>query len=269
LKDKGRRDYTLTPATPGPTYGVHFRASTTREHMPPLSLFDNSFRPDELVAPACKECNGGTSKADLTAAMVSRWNYSSPEQERKDHSRLATQVKNQAPELIAEWTKMAPSERGGAMAHLRNYGVQVPDDAGLVTIGPHTIRQLNIFAHKAALCLYFEHFRKPLTNAGLVSAHWKTKEGFSKGGVPQELLDILPRYGSLVQGKWNTAETFEYRFALNEDEGLFGCLARFRTGLFVAGFAVNMSVEVANELEGYWIKPNQLLDDHAHFLKKN
>src|SRR5436190_11154768 len=24
LKDKGRRDYTLTPAPPGPTYGVHF-----------------------------------------------------------------------------------------------------------------------------------------------------------------------------------------------------------------------------------------------------
>lgn len=219
--------------------------------------------------PACKECNGGTSKADLTAAMVSRWNYNSPEQERKDHSRLATQVRRQAPELIDEWTKMSPSERGGAMAHLRKYGVQVPDDAGLVSIGPHTIRQLNIFAHKAALCLYFEHFKKPLPNSGLVSAHWKTKEDFSKGGVPQELFDILPQYGTLVQGKWNVAEIFEYRFAVNEADGLFGCLAKLRTGLFVAGFAVSESAKVAEDLEGHWIKPNQLLADHPHFHKKN
>lgn len=155
------------------------------------------------------------------------------------------------------------------MEHLRNYGVYVPDDAALVTIGPHTIRQLNIFSHKAALCLYFEHFKRPLPNSGLVSAVWKTKEDFSKGGVPQELKDIFPEIATLTQGKWNTAETFEYRFALNDADGLFGCLARLRTGLYVAGFAVEKSAEVENELEGYWIKPNELLNDHDHFQKKN
>jgi hypothetical protein len=64
------------------------RASTTREHMPPKSLFDNSHRPDKLVMPACHPCNNGTSKADLTAAMVSRWNYHSSQQERDVRHRL-------------------------------------------------------------------------------------------------------------------------------------------------------------------------------------
>ena len=60
--------------------------------------------------PACDECNGGTSTADLTAAVVSRWDYNSPPQERSDHARLAAQVWRQAPELIAEWTKtMSPN----------------------------------------------------------------------------------------------------------------------------------------------------------------
>jgi hypothetical protein len=77
------------------------RASTTREHMPPKSLFDQSHRPDKLVMPACAVCNGGTSKADLTAAMVSRWNYNSPHQEREDHSRLANQVRILAEKLRA------------------------------------------------------------------------------------------------------------------------------------------------------------------------
>jgi hypothetical protein len=92
--------------------------------------------------PACTVCNGGTSKADFTAAMVSRWNYNSPHQEQEDHSRLANQVRIQAPELIAEWTKLNDLDRKGALEHLRRHGVAVPDDAGLVSIGPNTIRHV-------------------------------------------------------------------------------------------------------------------------------
>ena len=240
-----------------------------REHMPPKSLFDQSHRPDKLVMPACGVCNGGTSKADLTAAMVSRWNYLSPQQEREDHSRLANQVRIQAPELIAEWTKLHQLDRKGAMEHLRQYGVAVPDDAGLVSVGPHTIRQLNIFAHKATLCLYFEHFKQPLPNSGRLSAHWRTKEDFSKEGVPSDLLEILPQYGTLMQGRWNASETFEYRFDLNEKDGLFGCLARLRTGLFIAGFCIQNAELMTEEFGSDWIRPNELLTDPKHFSKKN
>jgi hypothetical protein len=245
------------------------RASTTREHMPPKSLFDQSHRPDRLVMPACAICNGGTSKADLTAAIVSRWNYNSPHQEQQDHNRLANQVRLQAPELIDEWTKTHRLDRKGTVDYLRRYGVRVPDDASLISVGPHTIRQLNIFAHKAALCLHFEQFKGPLSNEGRVSALWRTKEDFSNGGVPSELLEILPRYGTLMQGKWNSAETFEYRFEFNEKDGLFGCLARLRTGLFIAGFTIRDSELLTQELGSDWIRPNELLTNPKHFSKKN
>jgi hypothetical protein len=102
------------------------RPSATREHMPPKSLFDNSHRPDKLVMPACVECNKGTSTADLTVAMASRWAYDSPLQEQVDHSRLAQQVKKQAPELIAEWTKLDPDQLANARLHLIEHGVHVP-----------------------------------------------------------------------------------------------------------------------------------------------
>jgi hypothetical protein len=245
------------------------RAATTREHMPPKSLFDNSHRPDRLVMPACKECNGGTSTADLTAAVVSRWAYDSGPQERTDHSRLAVQVRKQAPDLIAEWTKMDPEERAKARLHLIKHGVEVPPDAGMVSIGPVTIRLLNLFAHKAALALYFEHFREPLPNTGRVSALWKTKEDFARDGIPQELMDILPGYGTLMQGKWNERETFEYRHAMNAKDGLFGCLARLRRGLFVAGFAAR-DVNILPATETDWITPSDLLAsvDSPRFQKK-
>ena len=50
---------------------------------------------------------------------------------------------------------------------------------------------------------------------------------------------MLPRYGTLMQGEWNARETFEYRYDLNIEEGIFGCVAKLRQGLFMMGFAVD------------------------------
>jgi hypothetical protein len=56
---------------------------------------------------------------------------------------------------------------------------------------------------------------------------WTTKEDFHNG-APAELLEMMQKYGTLEQGRWNANETFEYRFEVNEKEGLFACLARLR-----------------------------------------
>ncbi|KYG20208.1 hypothetical protein SE92_07980 [Bradyrhizobium sp. AT1] len=248
------------------------RATTTREHMPPKSLFDNSFRPDRLVMPACAECNRGTSTADLVAALVSRWDMYASNQSQIDHSKLSAQIKLQAPEVVREWLSMdSPEQQRRARRHLENHGVNVPFGARFATVGPTTIRHLNVFAHKVALGLYFEHFRRPLSNTGRVQAIWKSKEDFSIKGVPQSLLNLFDGYNTLIQGRWNASEAFEYRFARNTQEGLFGCFARLRQGLFILGFAIerDSTLEANPELGGVWIKPDELLEDHPHFLKKN
>ena len=229
-------------------------AATTREHMPPKSLFENSHRPDKLVMPACADCNRGTSTADLAVAIVSRWDYHSPS---SDHAHLVARARVQAPDLVAEWTKMDREERAKARRHLRDHGVDVPDDAGIATIGPLTVRQLNLFAHKAVLALHFEHFRKPLSDDGRVCAFWRSKEDFARGGLPNWILEMLPGYGTLMQGRWNEQETFEYRHAMNETDGLFGCFARFRRSYFVYGFVVLDEKSLPRD-EDDWIKPSEL-----------
>jgi hypothetical protein len=247
------------------------RLTSTREHMPPKSLFDNKHRPDMLVMPACKPCNGGTSTSDLTASMISRWGMNSNSQSQADHSKLAAQVKIQAPELVKEWLAVDDAAaQVSARDHLERHGVTVPAGAKLATIGPLTIRQINVFSHKATLALYFEHFKLPLSNEGRVQAIWKTKEDFAKG-VPSQLLGLMGRYGTLIQGKWNASETFEYRYDLNVGDGLFGCFARLRQGLFVLGFAVVDAKTLAETsgLDGEWIKPRDLLGDNPHFAKKH
>jgi len=233
------------------------RQATTREHMPPKSLFDNSFRPDKLVMPACTECNRFTSTADLTAAIISRWNYDSGDQERLDTKKLNRQVRRQCPDLIDEWVMSSAVQRKKGRQHLVKHGVPVPSDAGIVNIGVKTIQQLNIFAHKAVLALYFEHFRKPLLHDGRLYALWKTKEDFARDGIPPVLSDILPKYAAIAQGCWNEAETFEYRHAVNEADGLLGCLAKLRKGLFVGGFAATNVATLESEIEN-WLPPDEL-----------
>jgi hypothetical protein len=232
------------------------RPAVTREHMPPKALFDSSHRPDKLVMPACDECNRGTSTADLVAAVMSRWGYDISVKEGRDHFKLVNRVRRQAPKIVEEWNEyIDPAE---ARKHLENHGVGVPHNAGFATIGPLTICQLNAFAHKAVLALYFEHFRKLLPNEGRVFALWRTKEDYAQG-VPSLLLQMMQRYGTLEQGTWNTKEIFEYRYELNEAEGLFACLARLRGGLFVSGFAASDASVIKEVPADEWIKPEDLL----------
>ena len=134
------------------------RRSASREHMPPKSLFDNAYRPDKLVMPACDACNRSTSTADLAAAIISRWNYTAHTQSFLDHGRLVARARTQAPDLLDEWRSLDTPGTDNARRHLIEHGVPVPSDAGIGVIGPLTTRQLNLFAHKAVLALYFEHF---------------------------------------------------------------------------------------------------------------
>lgn len=75
------------------------------------------------------------------------------------------------------------------------------------------------------------------------------------------LLEMMKRYGTLEQGKWNTREVFEYRYETNERDGLFACLGRFRGNLFASGFAVRDGAALpANEGNDWrWIHPSGLL----------
>jgi hypothetical protein len=124
---------------------------------------------------------------------------------------------------------------------------------------PLTIRQLNQFAYKFVLTLYFEHFRRILPEDGRVSGFWRTKEDFGRAGIPQELLSMMRRYGTLEQGQWNTKEVFEYRYVLNETGGLFACLGRFRGNLFVTGFAAHDGKLLVEDKDKYWVSPSHLL----------
>jgi hypothetical protein len=246
------------------------RAATTREHMPPKALFDGKQRPDKLVMPSCAECNKGTSTADLVASVLARHRYHLTTAEADDHRKLAARLRHQAPLIVQEWLEFDnPLSRIIARMHLRRHGVPVPDRAPVISIGKLTIQQMNLFAHKVARALYFEHFRKPLTKTGATWAVWRQKEDVMADGIPSDLLKLMPGYGALIQGKWDTSDEFEYRYAMNEQEGLFGFMARFRHGFFVHGFTVENSSKLTSDFKD-WVQEADLLTllDTPRFQEK-
>ena len=48
------------------------KLATFVEHMPPKSMFIDERRPSGMEFPACKECNEGTTGADLVASFYAR-----------------------------------------------------------------------------------------------------------------------------------------------------------------------------------------------------
>src|SRR5271167_2779965 len=111
------------------------RPTTTREHMPPKALFDRSHRPDDLVMPACKECNSQTSTADSVVSILSRWRKADmTKTEKEDHKRLVDGLKRSHPEIFNEWTGMSLLERLKAKRGYIRDGIDIGDGvcSGLV-----------------------------------------------------------------------------------------------------------------------------------------
>jgi hypothetical protein len=239
--------------------------------MPPKALFENKHRPDKLVMPACDECNRGTSTSDLVVSLVSRWSLEQTPYTDTDHAKLVGQIRIQAPDVLREWNRaFTPDMQRKGQLHLKRQGVEIPPETSLVTIGPRTIRHLNVFSHKVALTLYFEHFKRPLSNNGRVQAFWRSKEDFHHG-VPLDLINLMGQHNKLVQGRWDTGKIFEYKYDVNVADGLFGCFARFRQGFYVLGFAVeNKDILSTNSelIHGGWLPPRDLLSANPHFAKR-
>lgn len=203
--------------------------ANTGDHYPPKALFNRS-DPKILVVPACKPCNDLSRTADLVTAIVARWSFSELERaEAADHKKLTRRLKYQAPGIVDEWLEMSSgTQQKRARRHLQNEGISVPYEGNLVSIGPQTIPQLNLFAHKLTLAMYFDETRQSLPVNGLVSANMFTKEDVEVYGIPYELKKYLGDSKSLSQGDWDTRLQFEFRTAMSDDCNAFQVLARLR-----------------------------------------
>lgn len=103
--------------------------------------------------------------------------------------------------------------------------------------GPRFRAYLTVFAAKFGMALYREHVGEALPSQGAVQTNYYLNAGLTQK-VADEILSILPTYGSLKQGKFTVPEQFGYRY--NTDKvRIVAALASFHTNLHVLVIATS------------------------------
>jgi len=239
-------------------------SATSRDHYPPIAIFDGRQRPDDLVVPACCSCNSLSSDSDLIVAAIARWRLSDTDRTRiedSDNKKFARGIARRLPHILEEWFQNATGTQQKRARHkLADLGVPVTPDNKVVTLGPKTIPHLHLFAYKLTLALYFATTGSIIPSQGLVRAFFRIKEDLYANPIPSELLYYLSPSRSLRQGSWSVPEQFQYRYATDDVDSTFQTVATIRNGLVIVGFAIT-NPELADDTEDkLWITPPCLKD---------
>jgi hypothetical protein len=202
----------------------------TVEHMPPRMMFLGKQRPKGLEFPTCRECNEGTSHADLVASLLSRTFARLPsDQHQTDLVKLLNAVGNNIPGLLQEMY-VGP---GGQKIARRSIPKMPAGTRVLRVSGPLVSSHMATFAAKFGFALHFEAIGKPVPMGGGVQALWFSNVQAFREELPSSIIKMLPSRRTLKQGKKQVSDQFEYSF-LTTEEGSHSV----SYGVFGSSFAV-------------------------------
>lgn len=199
--------------------------STTIEHCPPRSLFQNKVWPEGFEFPACNDCNQNSSDDDLIIAALCR--LTSDDQHAKDDGRgegLLKMVNQQFPQLIAKMLPTASEARrmNRELGIVPSFG-QTHQDVSPIKIPDEINNAVRVFASKLTKAVFYNNANQVFPNEGLIVLNWFTNEALVHNGkFPMfELLKTIngsipevKRSGELLTGQ------FEYKISLSADKKL-------------------------------------------------
>ncbi|WP_143272015.1 hypothetical protein [Azospirillum brasilense] len=212
--------------------------ATTTDHFPPRCFFRRRNWPEGYEFPSCSDCNSQARNDEQALAVLLRSDTfeeitGADEEEWK---RLARGLKNNAPEIINEWTEYSGAKRkrqfreafGSKGDQLRHEGW------GLVNIGPKTDAAIERIMIKTSKSIYYKHTGK-IFNGILYLKRFNTL--FAKD-LPSFLDSILEHAPQLVETKRNNvslSDQFMYRINYSsEHEAMYAVVRYSRQFLFAA-----------------------------------
>lgn len=182
-------------------------AATTIEHQPAKIIFPNKHRPKGLEFPSCQPCNAQTSGDEALVALVARAGGSirSPEAGLDDRiDDVIQSVNSRWPSLLHELLK---TQR----LHDQEHQTSVID-----VRHPQIAESLCRVAAKSALATYYCVTGEIADRTATIDTKWTMRQGGEKAAV-SELVELLPKSISLIQGRWDTTDTFFLRYHREED----------------------------------------------------
>jgi len=143
--------------------------------------------------------------------------------------KLVQGVKNNQPEIVAEWTGISRNEQKHALREL--FGRDAADHLrrlgwSAITLGPLTKAMISRFMIKLSKALYFRHNNSPLDGVVYVFHI----NAVSKDTTPELLNSIMAMAPSLPMIKRNNTSLFDqfiYRFNYSPEPGVIYAVVRF------------------------------------------
>ncbi len=202
-------------------------------------MFDNKHRPDGWVFPSCADCQNATRKSDLVVAIVSRFKFGETTGvEDSDFTKFSAGLRNNAPEILAEWRQTSLREARNQRRNFQNLGLSLGQETSLIKYGDKTVAQLRLFAHKLALAAHFQTHGRIVSQEGGVWAVFHTKEMNLANGSPHEFLNLLGPVSTLSMGKSNAHDQFAFRIGSGKADRVTAIAARLRNGLLIYGCTI-------------------------------
>jgi hypothetical protein len=197
--------------------------ATTIEHMPPLAMFAETLRPNEMVFPCCEPCNRGTKQADQIAAFLSfiDLDVRGPTL-RRQFTKLLDGLHNNVPGFVREIASM-PRARQKFELHADGR----PTNWGLLrTDGPILSGSMVAFAAKLGFAMFYEKTGRRVGPNGGVLARWYTNRNLYNSDILDQMSQVLGEPETLRQGVLHAGDRFAYR--CGGDDHLIAVFGLFR-----------------------------------------
>ncbi len=143
--------------------------------------------------------------------------------------KLAKGVKNNQPEIVAEWMGMSRNEQRSVLREVFRHATG--DDLrrlgwSVVNLGPLSDAMINRFMIKLAKALYFRHVNAPLDGVVFVFH----VNAISKDTTPEfmnSILSMAPALPEIQRNKLSLLDQFIYRFNCSAEHGVVYAVVQF------------------------------------------
>jgi hypothetical protein len=190
-----------------------------KEHAPPKILFKDKWRPDQLIVPACGQCNQSFAQTDQIVALLARatrsWTRTGLDLDRLEQM-LHQGIAQNCPELLTEWGSMSRRQ----LRRLRALTGLEFEDVPALNFGPQTLRHFQAFGARMAFALHYHHTKRIIPESGGVVVEVKTLQHQMNGWrLPNEISQILGPPRTLAQGRKGHVGD-QFMFACGPDTAL-------------------------------------------------
>ncbi len=212
--------------------------ATTRDHLPPKSIFSGRHWPEGYEFPACQPCNNGSSNDDAIVGFVSRFNSNREpnEMELADWKKHARAFQERYPTEAKKLFLTANEKR----RRFKEANIAAPEGVAygqlpILRITPLMSQSIRRLSRKLILALHYKQtgLIAP-SDAWYFTSLWTNFHRVTNE-IPKEIFDLVPRNVNLRRGHVSLTNQFDYRFGISDDKKLGAYLTMFRKSLIVVG----------------------------------